>query len=118
MTDVPVTPEFLGDVVSYVEKASAVFDANGRQAVDTEAQAKVTLDTLKKQGLCPAGADDEKLLEKLCNPVEALKALDKTARQVPPPSLGTPEGGEVKVASDQSTSVRESDARFESAMGL
>ncbi len=116
MSNVEVSTELLGNAVSYVEKASAVFDAQEKTAAEIEAQAKVTLETLKKQGLCPPGVSDEQLLEKLCNPVESLKALEKTAAQVEAPRLGEP--AEVKVASEQRGGVRVSDEAFETALGL
>ena len=68
MSDANMTPEFLNGVVDYVEKASSVFDEQEKLAADVEAQAKATLEVLKKQGLAPADTDDGRLLESLCNP--------------------------------------------------
>ena len=113
MADVSVPNELLGNVVDYVEKASAIFKTANQQSADVSAQAKSTLETLKKQGLCSPGASDQDLLEKLCNPVEALRALDRTAQQVAPPALGEPS---VKEAGDP----QDDDAgqKFEMALGL
>ena len=114
MATVEVTTEFLTDVADHVEKASAVFDGIDKKSADVEAQAKATLNELKKQGLVPEGVDDEALVAKLCDPVEALVSLGKTARLVSPPSLGEP--AEVKEASTSGQSS--SDAQFEVALGL
>ena len=115
MSNVKVSTEFLGGVVDYVEKTSAVFDDQDKQASEVAAQAKATLDTLKKQGLCPPGVSDDELLEKLCNPTEALKALSKTAAQVEAPRLGEPAE---KVAGDTRSNESASDMAFEAALGL
>lgn len=115
--DVTVSTEFLGNVVGYIEKASGVFETSEKQSAEVEAQAKVTLETLKKQGLVVPGASDEELLAKLSSPVEALLALEKTARQVQPPSLGVPDN-QIKEANAPGSGVRESDLRFEQALGF
>lgn len=116
MANVEVSTDFLGEVVNYVEKASAVFDGQDKQAAEIQAQAKATLETLKKQGLCPPGVSDDELLEKLCNPTEALKALSKTAAQVEAPRMGEP--AEIKEAGERSSGIRSSDLAFEEALGV
>ena len=81
-------------------------------------QAKATLETLKKQGLCPSDISDEELIEKLSNPIEALKALDKTARQVAAPSMGTPHEVEKSASAPNAAPQGEAERNFEVALGL
>lgn len=113
MADVSVPNELLGNVVDYIEKASSIFDASSQQSADVSAQAKATLETLKKQGLCAPGSSEQDLLEKLCNPVEALRALDRTAQQVAPPALGEPSVKEAGDSLDDNAAQK-----FEMALGL
>ena len=115
MTDTKVPTELLTDVVDFVESTGEILAAREKQASEVTVQAKLTLDTLKKQGLAQTNVDETKQLALLSNPVEALKALAKTAELVTPAKLGRSEGGTNKTAS---MSKQSADQQFEVALGL
>jgi len=114
MSDIKIPADLLTSVVDFVEGTGQVLAKKAEQEAEVNAQAKVTLDMLKKQGLAQQGVEDSALLTKLANPVEALKALHKTAALVTVPKLGA-SGGTEKAASMEKQSA---DLAFEQALGL
>jgi len=114
MSETKVPTDLLTEVVDFVEGAGQLAAIQEKQAMDVNAQAKVTLDTLKKQGLAQAGVEDSALLAKLANPVEVLKALQKTAALVEVKKIGRSDSEATKTAS----AAMSADEKFESALGL
>lgn len=117
MAQVEVSTDFLTNVANYVKGISEV---QGKQAEDGAAaqkEAQATLEILKSANLCDHNATDDQLLEKLGDHAETLRTLGRLAKQVPPPSMGTP-GSNKEAGIDGDEDMKESDKVFLTSLGL
>lgn len=108
--------KMMEDVVSYIEKTSALLGEVAMKKQAAAQRAPEVVDVLIKRGFLEA-RDRARAIVAIQDPVKAMESLKKTAEQsfVPPPTIGRP--AQEKHAAGKGTKS-EADLAFERGIGL
>jgi len=117
-----VPDQVLQDMLTYVEKSSALLEETGRVQVEMHRRAPALADSLVKAGLLDANAREAAIL-KLQGPVSVMESLQKTAEFIGSQTvtrMGEPANKEASDTSrrDASNNVKESDRAYYARLGF
>jgi len=107
----------LQDMMTFIEKSSALLEETGRVQVEMHRRAPALADTLVKAGLLDAKSRDV-AISKLQEPLQVMESLQKTAEHVTQmvPSIGAPDT--TSQGSEKPASMKESDRAYYSRLGF
>jgi hypothetical protein len=115
-----VPEQVLQDMLTYVEKSSALLEETGRVQVEMHRRAPALADSLVKAGLLDSNAR-EAAIQKLQEPISVMESLQKTAEFINQsvPRMGEPANKEASDnKKDTNVNIKESDRAYYARLGF